>query len=135
MLLKRIAHVLLSILDAFLAVTAVAGGIGLLGGMNAPPLEMLAGSPFGSYTIPGLALLVIVGGAALVATLLMLRRHPLGVPASAAAGVVIVGFELVEVLAIGSPPGMARALQIFYFCLGLLMLLLAIVVWLPEFRR
>jgi hypothetical protein len=33
---------------------------------------------------------------------------------------VIIGFEIAEVLAIGSPPGIARDLQIFYFTLGTL---------------
>jgi hypothetical protein len=123
---KRILRIVLIVLDAFLAITAVAGGIGLLTGANAPSLEFLQGSPFRSYTIPGLALFVIVGGCALAATVLMLRRHPLGALASGLAGGVIIGFEIVEVLVIGSPPGIARNLQAFYFTLGLLIVVLAV---------
>jgi hypothetical protein len=103
----------------------VAGGLALLSGDIAPPPELLAGSPFTSYTIPGLALLVLVGGSALVAMILLLRRHPLGVAASALAGVMMMGFEIVEVWAIGSEPGLARDLQLFYFTLGLLAAALA----------
>jgi hypothetical protein len=102
--------------------------------MNAPSIELLKGSLFKDYTIPGLALLVIVGGGALVATILLLRRHPSGVLASGAAGAVIIGFEIVEVLVIGSQPGIARNLQVFYFTLGLLILLLAAALWATEHR-
>lgn len=113
-------------LVGFLALTAIAGGIALLAGLNAPPVAMLGGSPFGSYTIPGLALLFVVGGSALVATVMLVRRHPRGVAAAMLAGAVIIGFEIVEVLVIGSPAGVARNLQVFYFVLGGLILLLAV---------
>jgi hypothetical protein len=95
-----VLRIVLIVLDAFLALTAVAGGIGLLAGVNAPPVEMLAGSPFRSYTIPGLALLVIVGGSALVAAVVVLRRQRWGALASGVAAAMIVGFEIVEVLAL-----------------------------------
>jgi len=132
MLVKRVLRTALIVLDGFLALTAVAGGIGLLTGANAPSLEFLQGSPFSSYAIPGLALLVIVGGCALAATLLTWRRHPFGALASGLAGAVIIGFEIVEVLVIGSPPGIARNLQVFYFTLGLLIVVLAVGMWASE---
>jgi hypothetical protein len=129
MRVKRIEQIVLIILDAFLAVTAAAGGVALLTGFIAPGLALLQGSPFSSYTIPGLALLILVGGSAILATGLMLRFPQLGAPASAVAGVMIMGFEIVEVLVIGSEPGVARNLQLFYFALGLLIALLASVIW------
>jgi len=132
MLTTRVARTLLIALDAFLAVTAIAGGIGLLTGVIAAPLALLQGSPFGSYIIPGLALLVVVGGSALVATVLMIRRHALGTVLSGAAGAMIIGFEIVEVLVIGSEPGVARNLQIFYFAFGLAMAALALWGWTTE---
>lgn len=132
--IKRIEHGLLIILDVFLAVTAVAGGIGLLSGMLDPGVELLRGSPFTSYTIPGLALLVLVGGSALVAAGLMLRLPQVGVLASGISGVMMMGFEVVEVLVVGSDPGIARNLQIFYFTLGLLITLLAAVLWLAQHK-
>jgi hypothetical protein len=125
-MLTKILRTLLVILDAFLALTAIAGGIGLLNDLNAPPVTDLAGSPFSDYTIPGLALLVIVGGAAVAATFMMLRNHH---NAALASGVVIVFFEIVEVLVIGSPPGIARTLQIFYFSLGLIIIVFASAQW------
>jgi hypothetical protein len=128
----NIASGVLTVLDGFLAVTAAAGGIGLLTGMIAPGVNLLQGSPFTSYTIPGLALLILVGGSALVASGLMLRRHLYGVLVSAIAGVMIIGFEFVEVLVIGSEPGVARNLQLFYFTLGLLIAVLAGWIWVSE---
>ena len=67
-MLKNITRILLIVLAFFLALTAFAGGIGLLAGLNAPPVELLKGSPFSDYTIPGLSLFVLVGEA---------RWHPL----------------------------------------------------------
>jgi hypothetical protein len=122
----------LIVLEAFLAVTTVAGGIGLLTGAISPGLELLEGSPFSSYTMPGLSLLVIVGGSALTATVLLLLRHPLDLLASAVTGVMMMGFEIVEVLVIGSDPGIARNLQVFYFSLGFLITILATAMWVTE---
>ena len=133
MVARRVEHILLTLMVAFLAVTAVAGGAALLTGGIAPGLELLEGSPFSSYVIPGLSLLVLVGGSALVATFMMLGRHPWSVAASAVAGVMIMGFEVVEVLVIGSPVGIARNLQLFYFTLGLLITGLAGWMWVSEY--
>jgi len=122
-------------LDGFLALTAAAGGVGLLAGINAPSVESLRGSPFRDYTIPGLSLLIVVGGVALLAAVLMIRRHWLAAHVSALAGVVIIGFEIVEVLVIASPAGVARTLQIFYFSLGLVIALLVGAWWLVAGRE
>jgi hypothetical protein len=85
-MLHKILRNLLIILDGFLALTAFAGGIGLLTGVARPPVELLRGSPFTDYTIPALALFVIVGGSALGATILLVRRHPSAALVSMAVG-------------------------------------------------
>jgi hypothetical protein len=128
----RILRFVLILLTGFLALTAFAGGVGLLADLNAPPVEMLEGSPFSNYIVPGLALFFLVGGFALAATILLVRRHGYAALASALAGVVIVIFEIVEVMVIGSPAGIARDLQIFYSTLGLLILAFSIVGWLVR---
>ena len=133
-MLHRILRIALIILDAFLALTAFAGGIGLLAGLNAPPPELLNGLFFGSYIIPGLSLFLIVGGCALAAAILLLCRHTLGSLVALASGVIIIGFEIVEVLVIGSAPGVARTLQVFYSTLGLLIAVIAAVMVLIERR-
>jgi hypothetical protein len=114
----RALHVILIALSLFLAVSAIPGGIALLAGFNAPPLEMLAGSVFTSFTIPGLALLLLVGGSAALAAALLIRKSSFAVISSIAAGLVVMAFELVEVLAIGSPAGPSRVMQILYFGVG-----------------
>jgi hypothetical protein len=57
---KRI-RIALVVLEVFVALGAVAGGIGLLTGAISVPLNALQGSPFVDYTIPALALMIIVG--------------------------------------------------------------------------
>jgi hypothetical protein len=111
-------RVTLIILNAFLAVTAIAGGIGLISGTNAPPTELLYHSPFRSYLVPGLALLVVVGGCASVVTIMLIRHHRYALPPTLATAAAIIIFEAVEVAAIGSPEGIARNLQLFYVAIG-----------------
>jgi hypothetical protein len=119
----------LGVLLLFLAVTAGAGGFGLLTGSIVPGLDRLAGSPFRSYAIPGLVLVLIVSGSALRATMLLIMRRADGPRAAIIAGMMVVSFDVVEVLVIGSPAGLARNLQVFYFALGFA------VVWLGHMLR
>lgn len=57
-------------LNGFTALTAVWGGIALMTGAKGErfPARLLEGTPFDSYTIPGLILAGVVGGTATVAT-------------------------------------------------------------------
>jgi hypothetical protein len=64
-------HIILIVLTSFLALTAVLGGLVLLTGSYAPPVEMLNGSMFSTYTIPALSLAVLVGGSAVFAAILL----------------------------------------------------------------
>ena len=116
--MKQPIRLLLIVLNSLLAITAVAGGAGLLSGMNAPTVDMLTNSPFNSYIIPGLALLMLVGGTASAAAIMLIRAHRYALRTACIAGIMIVIFETVEVAVIGSPEGIARNLQLFYFALG-----------------
>ena len=100
------------------SLSAIPGGISLLVGFNAPPLEQLKGSVFTGFVVPGLALILLVGGSATLATVLLLRKNRFAIPAAIASGLVVMTFEFVEVLAIGSPPGPARVMQVLYFAIG-----------------
>jgi hypothetical protein len=122
-MLTKILRIVLIVLEFFLSITAILGGLALLAGLGAPPVEMLAGSPFKDYTIPGLALAVIVGGGALAAAILLLRRHKWSALAAAASGVIIIFFEIVEVISIGMTPGASQVMQILYLVIGVLLLL------------
>lgn len=117
-LLAKSIRVLLIVLMFFLALAAFEGGVQLLVGFYTPPAEMLSGSMFKDYTIPGLALGIIVGGSALFAAILLLRKNKFAVLASISAGLIIMFFEFVEMLVIGSPAGPARFMQILFFGTG-----------------
>lgn len=99
--------------NGFLCATAVAGGAALVLGWRTPPVELLAGSAFASYRVPGLALGLVVGGSALLAAELARRRHALAATASLASAGAICVFEAVEVTVIGW-----HWLQVAYFLLG-----------------
>ncbi len=125
----------LMVLSAFLALTAIAGGFALATGLNAPPVDMLKGSIFRSFIVPGLALAVIVGGLALCALILAAIRHGLGELACIAAGAAIIVFEVVEILTIGSPPGISTILQVFYLAFGGLLVVLGLIGFFITRRR
>jgi hypothetical protein len=85
-------------LSLFLAANAVAGALWVVPGM---PREWLAGTPFPDYTIPALALGVVVGLGALIAGVLLLLRPRAGILAAGLVGAGMMIFELVEVSVIG----------------------------------
>ncbi len=114
------------LLTGFLALSAIPGGIMLLAGVYAPPVQQLEGTVFSSFLVPGLALLVIVGGGALLALVLLMRRSRLAPVAAGLSGLFVMVFEFVEVLAIGSPPGPAFVMQVLYFGIGSALVCLAL---------
>jgi hypothetical protein len=103
---------------AFLGLTAVAGGFGLLEGSLSPDLGQLDGSPFGSYTVPALVL-VAIGLVSVAGATLLRIRHPQALRVTAAAGSAIMAFEAVQVLYIDF-----HWLQPAYFVLGAAMVTL-----------
>ena len=123
MSLRRTRRALLG-LDLFLGCTAVAGGVALLLGWLAPPLDLLQGSPFADYTVPALLVIVVVGGCGLSAAWLVRHRMGAGVGASAVTGCAILCFEAVEISVIGF-----SALQVVYAAVGVLILGTAARLW------
>lgn len=87
-------RILLLLLTAFVALTALAGGAVLAASalvpewqtMLSPPLSYLEGSPFDSYLLPGIALAAVLGGVHLVAFVLLLRRSHWGILSTTVAG-------------------------------------------------
>lgn len=120
-MIRKILYPALVTLNIFLALTAIPGGFCLLTGIAAPPIEELNGSVFNDYTIPGLVLMIIVGGSALAAAIILIRKHKYALFYSAIVGLIIMVFEFMEVLAIGSPTGAGLVMQIIYFVLGVLL--------------
>jgi hypothetical protein len=124
MVTNRIARKAFAALEILMGLAAVGGGLDLvltnrqLMGM---PAELLRGSPFGSYFIPGLVLLV-VGTINLAAAIAVLRRHPLSAQASVVAGIMWMGWFVVQVAVVG----LMNWQQPVYFVVGLLIIVLAL---------
>ena len=93
---KRVRLTLI-ILAAFVALTSIACGIGLVVGAIQLPLSWLAGTPFSDYTLPGLVMAVIIGGSAFLAAELIRAGRPGGVVASVLAALLLMGCEAAEV--------------------------------------
>lgn len=115
---------LLFITDLLVALTAVGGGIALIVGLETGrfPADWLEGTPFSSYVLPGVILAVVVGGSATLAALSLLRS-PTGGGASVLAGVVMMGWIIAEILLLKQPSEPTWT-EVFYFALGLVMVLL-----------
>ena len=123
-------RIVIGVLTGFIALTAIGGGIALLTGAEANrfPAEWLEGTPFKDYTIPALLLAIAVGGSSLVACVTILRGQNAGTPASMLAGLIMMGYIVVEVLILKQAPPGPTPIEIMYFGLGLAVFLLAVYV-------
>lgn len=107
--------------EAFVAVTAFAGGLALMMGaivpdlssVITPPGEYLEGSPFSSYLVPGLLLALVLGGVNAIAFVLLLRRRPSAWFAATAAGYASLIWIFVQMMVIPF-----SILQAVYFTAG-----------------
>jgi len=112
----------LLVVQAFVALTAIAGGAALvLGAVDAamstavtPPAEYLEGSPFDSYLVPGLALALVVGGVHAFAFVGLARQMPWALVMAAAAGFAMLIWIFVQMVFVPFSP-----LQAVYFGAGL----------------
>jgi hypothetical protein len=122
MMSARFERAALVVLELFNGLMAIVGTVGLLSGAwsEGVPVEWLRGSPFTSYLVPALALLVFVGGSSFLAAMLLILRNPWGIPASLLAGGILVSFEIVEYLVIG----LTFFLQPLMFAIGVLLIAL-----------
>ena len=133
-------RIILLVIELFVGIWAVIGGVGLVTGSMAflqMPVSYLDGTPFSDYTIPGLVLLLIVGGSWLFAAATILTKREIGVLASALAGLILIGFEVVEVVIIDRDPATlptAVPQQILMAALGLLSVGLAAFLWGREYQ-
>ncbi len=129
-------------IEAFIGLSAIFGGIALLTGAfhfdQWIPVAWLAGTPFSDYTIPGLFLLIMVGGGMLLAATTVFVKREWAVLLQASMGLVMIGFEVVEVAIIDRyaqvvvPPTIVQ--QILISTLGLLIFGLAGYLWMREYR-
>src|SRR6476619_4862054 len=94
---RRAARWALVAVEVFVAVGAVYGGIGLIAG-NAIHIsdDWLVGTPFDSWVLPGIFLLLIVAAPMTIAAVAELRRRQWSYTASVFAGVAQIGWIIAE---------------------------------------
>ncbi len=110
----------LAALELLVAVGAVPAGLLFVVHPEAgrgwgPPTELLEGSPFADFLLPGLALMGLVGGSALLAAVFALRKSRHAEEWSLLAALTLGGFLAVEVLALRG----VFALQLIFFAVAL----------------
>ncbi len=115
-------------LELFMGVMAVACGVILAGGFAGTVLDMqtnlLDGTPFGSFLIPGIILALVVGGSQFLAAYGLWRHEPWGMTMSVTAGAILMGWIAGEVILLSwiAPHG----LQPFCFAYGAIVTLFAL---------
>ncbi len=127
----KLVRIGLVVLEALVALSAIVGGLWLVAGRSALPLVWLAGTPFSDYTIPGLVLAIVVGGSVLLAAATVFIHREWAALVSMAAGLLMVGYEVVRVAMIGHLDWFYEA----FFVLGLAIFGLATYLWMAEYRR
>lgn len=95
---RPVAWWLLVGLEVIIAVNAIYGGIGLMVNGMGMPDDWLEATPFRSWTLPGVALLASVAVPMSIAGVGELTRWRLAYLASVTAGLVLVGWIVVQVL-------------------------------------
>jgi len=132
--LRSITYWSLVSVAIFNALSAIGGGIGMIvaEGLSMPK-SMLADTPFTTFTIPGLILLVVVGGTQLSAVVLLFARRESALLWSAVAGF---GMLIWIISEIGFIHAFTWA-QTIYVVSGLVQLILVFVLlgvasWLPR---
>lgn len=88
-------------LELLTGISALYGGIMLVTDAWRLPEDYLSRLPFSGWVVPGIALIVMVAVPMLVAAGLVMLRRPWRRDASLAAGVLLVGWILVQLMAIG----------------------------------
>jgi hypothetical protein len=130
--------------EALIALSAIGGGIVMLGGTYQDgilreaggrgqfPLEWLHNTPFSDYTIPALILTIGVGGSSLIAMVMVFTGGEVSILASIVAGLIMAGYIVVEVVMLRQGVSWIEGL---YFGLGLVISGLAASLWMVEDRR
>jgi hypothetical protein len=140
----KLVRIAIGVPETFIALSAIGGGIVLLagtyqdgvlieaGGRGQFPLEWLQNTPFSDYTIPALILAIGVGGSSLIAAVTVFTSREVGVLASVAAGLLMAGYIVVEVVMLKQGVSWIEGL---YCGLGLGISGLATYLWTAEYGR
>lgn len=113
---RKMPHrVWLAVLAGFVAISAYGGAAALIVGWLRPSTSMTENLPFGSPVFAGIALACVVAAPATVVLILAWRRHPRDRDAATLAGILLVGWIVVEVAVVRQ----FSALQVVYGLAGL----------------
>ena len=88
----------LVVLEGAVGLSAVYGGVGLIANGLGMPADWLVGSPFGSWVLPGVFLLLVVAGPMLAAAVGDIVRAPWSYRASTLAAALLVGWIVVQLV-------------------------------------
>ena len=106
-------------LQVLIGIGAVPAGLGFIldpsGSKIGMSPEMLAGSPFADFLVPGIVLFLVNGIGSLAGAVLTLRRHAIAGKAAMGLGAFLMAWIVVQVWVLGPP---LHWLQILYFVLG-----------------
>lgn len=112
----------LIVLEILIGVGALAGGSNALAGAKGVPREWLHRTPFKTYFVPGLVLLVVIGGSMLTAAGLLLGGASVARLVSLEAGIVLLGWVAAQLATIGY----RHWLQPLFLVLGLAVVVLSV---------
>lgn len=129
----------LVVIEAFVALTSIAFGLGLAVGAVRLPPAWLTGTPFSDYAVPGLVMAVVVGGSSFLSAELTRAGRAGAVVASVLAGLFLMGLEVAEVALLDRNLGhwlpIALGFQAIYSTISLSILGLATFLWRTETRQ
>ena len=122
---RRLLTYSLGAFQAFIGITAIAGGFRLVSNPNGTsdiPIEWLNSSPFTNYLIPGLVLLTVIGFGYVLGGIFSFfsKRYAGGL--AAMLGTFLILFMTIEVWFVG----LRNFLQPLYFILGAIVLVLGL---------
>jgi len=116
--MKKLLFISQGVLQIFVGVTAAVSGLMLMaypsGSLIQAPPEMLEGSPFTNFLIPGLILFAVNGIGQLMAASFTLRRKPAAALTGAVFGLGLMIWIFIQVNMIGG----GHILQYGYFFIG-----------------
>ncbi len=119
----------LGVLQAFIGIGAVAGGLGLAldpsGESLGVPLELLEKTPFASYLVPGIVLFAVNGLGSLAGAVASFSRHRYAGEAAMALGTFLVAWILIQVYWMSG----FHWLHWLYLSLGIVEAVLGWLVW------
>jgi len=124
-------RIAIGVLTAFIALSAIGGGIAMLIGADQFPAEWLRTTPFTDYTIPALVLAIVVGGSSLIAAVTVFTGREAGLLASVVAGLILAGYIVVEIVMLKQGVSWIEGL---YLGLGLVIVGLSTYLWMAEDR-